>query len=115
MSRLMRIRKGRDFESVYQEGAVIRGPLFVVRMKRGDEGPTRWAFAVGKRLDKRSAARNRLRRRLREAAARQVDAPAGALILTARGPAMDVSVEALTRELTRMLARVVTPAGSAAS
>jgi len=52
---------------------------------------------------------------LREAAARQVDAPAGALILTARGPAMDVSVEALTRELTRMLARVVTPAGSAAS
>jgi ribonuclease P protein component len=68
MKRAQRLRKGREFDAAYAKGTVYPGPLLVVRVMPNGLETTRWGFAVGKRLVKQAAHRNRLRRRLRELA-----------------------------------------------
>lgn len=103
---LGRLRKGREFDSVYAEGIVVGGPLFVVRAKRSRESGTRWGFAVGKKLASKAVVRNRVRRRLREAA-RAGDAPRGMdVVLTARPKVLDAPFQLLQGELRRALAKL---------
>ena len=105
-NQLGRLRKGREFDSVYAEGTVIGGPLFVVRAKRGTESGARWGFAVGKKLAPKAVVRNRVRRRLREAV-RSVDAPRGMdVVLTARPRAIEAPLQLLEAELQRSLAKL---------
>jgi len=89
MDRSRSLKKGPEFDQVYQEGTVIGGPLFVVRVRPNGVGHARWGFAVGKKLSKSSVVRNRVKRRLKEAA-RQLglDEPVD-VIVTARPPVLD--------------------------
>lgn len=84
---------------------MVHGPLLVVRVRANEEGRTRWGFAVGRRLDKRATARNRVRRRMREAA-RQLPVREGYdVIVTARQGAMTASFWELRKALERQLRR----------
>lgn len=105
MERARRLRKGKELDTVYQKGTAVSGPLLVVRFVRGQEGPTAWGFAVGKRIAKQAVARNRIRRRLREAA-RQLEVADGlGIVVTARAKALGASFEELRAELEAMLRR----------
>jgi ribonuclease P protein component len=84
MRREQRLHRGREFDTAFGEGTVFRGPLLVVRARPNGLGVTRWGFAVGKRMLKRSVDRNRLRRRLREAARQISVAPGYDVIVVAR-------------------------------
>lgn len=100
-----RLRKGEEFDSVYREGAVVSGPLVVLRVRANGLEGARWGFAVGKRLAKGAVERNRLRRRLREAA-RGLPAPGGYdVIVTARQGAIGASYAALQAAIRRGLER----------
>jgi ribonuclease P protein component len=100
-----RLRKGKEFDTVYREGAVVAGPLAVVRYRPNDLGVTRWGFAVGKRAAKLASSRNRLRRQLREIC-RSLPALSGLdIVVTARGRALEVSFSELTLGLQRLLER----------
>jgi ribonuclease P protein component len=98
---LGRLRKGREFDAVYREGAVVNGPLFVLRWTRSGADAPKWGFAVGKKLLPHAVDRNRLRRRLRAAAA-TVPVEAGvAVVLTAKRGAPAAPYDALCSALQR--------------
>jgi ribonuclease P protein component len=102
-----RLRKGREFDTVYRQGTATSGPLVVVRALPNALEDTRWGFAVGKRLAKQAVVLNRTKRRLREAA-RMLPVRAGEdIIVTARGR----STEAPYRDLRAALERVLRRAG----
>jgi ribonuclease P protein component len=91
VERARRLRKGSEFDTVYQKGTVVSGPLLVLRYLQNGEGPARWGFAVGKRISKKAVDRNRVRRRLREAARQLRIVPGHDIVVTARGRALESS------------------------
>jgi ribonuclease P protein component len=99
---LGRLPAGNDFEAVFREGGSIQGPLFLVRFRKRASGDARWGFAVGKKLDRRATVRNRLRRRLREAA-RATPASSADIVVVARPRLADAPFPRVTAELDRML------------
>lgn len=105
MERARRLRKGAEFDTVYQKGTVVSGPLLVLRVFPNEDGPTRWGFAVGKRISKRSVVRNRIRRRLREAARLLPVADGYDVVVTARQRALDASFQDLQSALERAVKR----------
>lgn len=110
MDRSRRLRKGPEFDTVYQKGIAMRGPLLVVRVAANGLGRDRWGFAVGRRLAPLAHDRNRVRRRLREAARRVAGGEAGRdVVVIAREGALNASVAELERELARLLARAGRP------
>ena len=105
MERARRLRKGKAFDTVYQKGTVTGGPLLALRRLPNAEGNVRWGFAVGKRLAKRAVVRNRVKRRLKEAA-RSLPVVSGFdFIVTAREGAVEASFSQLRAALERLLRR----------
>ncbi len=105
MERARRLRKGGEFDTVYQKGTVVSGPLLVLRHWQSGEGPSRWGFAVGKRISKKAVERNRLRRRLREAARLLAVVPGQDIVVTARGRALESSFGDIQGALAAALGR----------
>ncbi|MEX1102758.1 MAG: ribonuclease P protein component [Dehalococcoidia bacterium] len=105
MERARRLRKGSEFDTVYQKGTVVSGPLLVVRHLPGGEGPTRWGFAVGKRISKKAVERNLIRRRLREGARVLEVAPGHDIVVTARARALGAPYGELRAALSAILQR----------
>ena len=104
---LGRLRKGREFDRVYAEGTVVGGPLFVVRLAANQLSEARWGFAVGKKLAPKSVVRNRVRRRLREAA-RESGFPGGRdYIVTARPRLLEASFQDVRRQFAMVKARLL--------
>lgn len=102
---LGRLSKGRAFDSVYSEGTVIHGPLFVLRFRPNDGGQPRWGFAIGKKLAPSAVVRNRVRRRLREAVRPAVAQTTGLdLIVTAKRPLLDAPYGDIVSEIQRTTA-----------
>lgn len=99
-----RLRKGREFDSVYERGTTAVGPLFVVRRIDITDGrPGRWGFAVGKRMVPGSPERNRIRRRMRVAASTLGDAVHADIVVTARARSRSASVDEMAAALRRQL------------
>lgn len=103
MERARRLRKGSEFDSVYSKGTVVGGPLLVLRYFPNEGQPARWGFAIGKRLAKQSVRRNRVKRRLREAARGIPVVPGHDVIVTARAGAMAATYAELRAALIRAL------------
>ena len=96
-----RLRKGAEFDTVFDRGTASSGPLFVVRVLLRPEGELRVGYAVGKRLFPKSTDRNRVRRRLREAV-RAAELPDGAdVIVVARGAAATAPFSELVASVRR--------------
>ena len=105
MRRAARLAKGTEFDSVYEKGTVVRGPFFVLRIRENDLGHVRWGFAVGKRLRRRAVDRNRIRRRLREAARLAGIRGSADVILTAKEPVAAASFDELIRGIQKSARR----------
>ncbi|MGE0653665.1 MAG: ribonuclease P protein component [Alphaproteobacteria bacterium] len=100
-----RLRKGAEFDTVFDRGTASSGPLFVVRVLARPEGGLRVGYAVGKRLFPKATDRNRVRRRLREAV-RSADLPDGVdVILVARGGAARAAFSELVAGVRREFQR----------
>jgi ribonuclease P protein component len=105
VERARRLRKGSEFDTVYQKGTVVSGPLLVVRHLPNADGPTRWGFAVGKRISKKAVERNLVRRRLREGARVLPVTPGRDIVVTARAKALEASFSELQAALAAVLER----------
>jgi ribonuclease P protein component len=105
VERARRLRKGREFDSLYSKGTAIGGPLLVLRWLANGQEQTRWGFAAGKRLSKKAVERNRIRRRLREAARTLPVAPAYDIVVIARKGTVEASYGQLQAALEGLLAR----------
>lgn len=65
-----RLRARRDFRAAAKGQKAARRAFVLEARQRGDEGPPRFGFTVSKRVAAKAVERNRIRRRLKEAARR---------------------------------------------
>jgi len=63
-----RLGKNEDFKEVFKKGKSIRGNFILLKIKKADREYPRIGFVVGKKVAKHAAARNKIKRQLREAA-----------------------------------------------
>jgi len=105
VDRRHRLSKGSEFDTVYEKGTAVGGPLVVLRHIPSDGPVARWGFAVGKRLSKRAVRRNRVKRRLKAAAETYPVRSGVDIVVTARNGAVEASFHDLRVALGRVLGR----------
>jgi len=93
IARPLRLRRPFEFERVRRQGRSWSTPLVVLAVLPNDLGHNRYGFAVGRRIGK-AVARNRVKRRLREAVR---DLHPGLrqgydVVVVARGPLANLAV-----------------------
>ena len=105
MQRHQRLRRRRDFAAVYRSGrAYARGPLALRIRPNPETDCPRYGFAVSKRLGG-AVTRNRIKRRLREAARRSGAAGQVDIVVIARQGAQHASYRELDAVLSQLLRR----------
>ncbi len=62
-----RLKKKKDFESVFKKGKAVKGNFLFVRYLKNNLGFPRFAFVVSSKVSKKAVVRNRIRRTLSEA------------------------------------------------
>jgi ribonuclease P protein component len=109
-----RLKKRRDFLAAAKGSKAARRAFVLEAIRRGDEGPPRFGFTVSKRTAKKAVERNRIRRRLREAARlASVDARAGHdYVLVGRRHALSEPFSELTATLAEALRQAAPPPSS---
>jgi ribonuclease P protein component len=104
MQRDQRLRKRKDFAAAYREGRVQGNRLLVVRIHPNEGEITRFGFVAGKVVGG-AVARNRVKRRLREAARGLDTKPGLDIIIGARKAAAEADFQALRTALTALIGR----------
>lgn len=66
LAKKYRLQKGKDFELVFKEGKNIDSEFLFLKSRKNNLKISRFGFAVGKKISKKSTARNRIKRRLSE-------------------------------------------------
>ncbi|MCX6720856.1 MAG: ribonuclease P protein component [Candidatus Staskawiczbacteria bacterium] len=61
-----RIRKKRDFETIFANSKSLKNSLFIFRIAKNNLGLNRFGFVVSLKVSKRAVVRNKVRRRLAE-------------------------------------------------
>jgi len=99
--------RSKDFRRVYDEGTRFSGPLFAAfcLCEIESSGP-RIGFTTPRALGK-AVARNRIRRRVREAVRLQLERlnPQWSIVINPRRKALEASTEQIQREVERLFLR----------
>lgn len=104
MQRDSRLRKSSDFAAVWSEGRTRADKLFVLKVRPNGFGVTRFGFSVSKRIGN-AVARNRVKRRLREAV-RAAPVEAGFdIVIVARNGAAEADFSRIERSIHNLLRR----------
>ncbi len=105
MRRQQRLKRRQDFATVYRSGkAYAGGPLVLRVWPNPDTTVPRFGFAVGKRLGG-AVVRNKIKRRLREAARISGAEGAADVVVIARSEAREASYQELQGALQELLRR----------
>ncbi len=99
-----RLRRRRDFSAVYRRGRIYRGQFLVLRALPNDSSESRFGFTVAKALGN-AVVRNRLKRRLREAARSLPVAPGYDIVINTRSGAPEASFHVLRQVMSDLMAR----------
>lgn len=104
MRREERLRRASEFAAVHQEGRSLAHPLFVFRIRRNSLPHNRYGFVTSRRIGK-AVARNRARRRLREAMRRLSLQPGWDLVVVARPAINEASFDEIVAAARQLAAR----------
>ena len=106
MRRQYRLRRNSDFQQVRQNGTTYASPLMVLAFLRNQLGYSRFGFVVNKRLGG-AAQRNKIKRRMREAARQRLIQiqPGFDLVFIARQPLQSASYSEIEQTLDYLLTK----------
>lgn len=104
MRREQRLRKSRDFALVRRQGRSWPGRLLVLAARPNGLDLARFGFSVSKRVGN-AVTRNRVKRRLREAARLSGVSPGWDILLIARAGAGGADYHELERSMTNLFKR----------
>ena len=114
MRKEQRLRLRKEFAVVYRKGRAQSSHLLVVRVLPNDSQVSRFGFVVGKVVGG-AVVRNRVKRRLREAARRLPMRDGFDIVVSARKPAADAGFDALYGALASLAGRAGVLAQESAS
>jgi ribonuclease P protein component len=100
----LRLRKRKDFDVVFQEGQVLANRLLVFRSVPNQLPHNRYGFVTSKRVGK-AVARNRVRRRLREAVRSLAARPGWDVVVSARARAAEADFHELKKAVVSLFDR----------
>ncbi|MGA7239031.1 MAG: ribonuclease P protein component [Bryobacteraceae bacterium] len=103
----VRILRSKDFRKVYDEGSRFSGSLFAAFcLRNADGGGPRIGFTVPRAVGK-AVARNRIRRRVREAVRLELERlnPQWSIVINPRRKTLEASTEEIRREVERLFRR----------
>ncbi|HYM14116.1 MAG TPA: ribonuclease P protein component [Dehalococcoidia bacterium] len=104
MKREQRLRRRKDFAAAYRKGRAQGNQLLVIRVHANGSSVTRFGFVAGKAVGG-AVVRNRVKRRLREAA-RRIDVQPGLdIVIGARKPSAGAPYGALYRSFEALARR----------
>jgi ribonuclease P protein component len=106
MNRSFSLRRGADFQRVWEEGKSFSHPLIIGRVCANGMDACRFGFVAGKKIGK-ATARNRAKRLMREAVRLRLPqiAPGWDLILIARSGAAQLAFEEMDSAIEKVLRR----------
>lgn len=106
MDRSFSLRRGTDFERVWEEGKAVSHPLVIGRVRANGMAVCRFGFVAGKKIGK-ATARNRAKRLMREAVRQRLPriVPGWDLVLIARSGAARSEFGAMERAIESVLRR----------
>ena len=104
MRREQRLRHRKDFAAAYGQGGAQGNQFLVVRVRPNGTGVTRFGFVAGKVVGG-AVVRNRVKRRLREAARGIPTAPGLDIVIGARKTAAAVDYRKLRQALAALIKR----------
>ena len=104
MRKQLRLRRRKDFDTVFQEGQVLGNRLLVLRSVPNQLSHNRYGFVTSKRLGK-AVVRNRVRRRLREIVRALATRSGWDVVLSARAAAADADFQQLKKAVVSLFAR----------
>jgi ribonuclease P protein component len=64
LPKINRIKKKKDFETIFKNSKSFRANLFIFRISENNLGINRFGFVVSKKVSKSAVVRNKVRRRL---------------------------------------------------
>lgn len=105
MDRSFSLRRD-DFQRVWDDGTSYSHPLVILRTRANGMSQCRFGFVAGKKVGK-AAARNRVKRWMREAVRQRLPAisPGWDIILIARSNAADTDFQAIVAAIDSLLQR----------
>ncbi len=68
LPRKHRLKKKKEFERVFKEGKAKKKDFLFIKFIKNNLDDTRFGFVVSKKISKKAVVRNKVKRRLREAA-----------------------------------------------
>jgi ribonuclease P protein component len=104
MQKERRLRRRKDFAAAYRKGRVYGNQLLVLRVVPRAGGVARFGFVTGKVVGN-AVLRNRVKRRLRAAAAQLDVRPEVDIVVGARKSAADATYHTLYASLASLIAR----------
>jgi ribonuclease P protein component len=104
LRRELRLRRRKDFDSVFHRGRAWSNNLLVLRSLASDLPDNRFGFVTSKRLGK-AVTRNRVRRRLREVIRPLSIAKSWDIVISAKVPAATADFQELRRAVVDLLRR----------
>lgn len=67
-----RLKKKRDFESVFKKGKAVNGSFLFIKYRTNELGIPRFGFVVSAKIAKKAVERNKIRRIISEAARSEI-------------------------------------------
>jgi len=104
MRKELRLRRRKDFDSVFRRGRSWSNDLLVLRTLPNDLPHNRYGFVTSKKLGK-AVVRNRVRRRLREAVRVLALEPAWDVVVSTKKKAAAADFQALRASVVDLLTR----------
>ncbi len=68
-----RLTKKNDFDLVFKNGKTIKGDFLIVKILKNQLEESRFGFVVSKKVSNKATVRNKVKRRLRDAVARELE------------------------------------------
>lgn len=67
LAKINRLKKNKDIQKVFEKGRIFKQDLLILKILPNDLDESRFAFVVSKKFSKKAVARNKIKRKLREA------------------------------------------------
>ncbi|MCH8919229.1 MAG: ribonuclease P protein component [Chloroflexi bacterium] len=104
MRKQLRLRKRKEFDTVFKRGQFLTSRLLVLRSVPNQLQHNRYGFVTSKRLGN-AVVRNRVRRRLREGIRSLTTRPGRDIVISTRAPAAQADFHQLKAAVASLFAR----------